>query len=151
MFCPIGKNGLVDDKVEDIMALFFASDDDCPNTLALAHACLAASVLRNTPIDNRMAYIPLSAVICRLKHRFGHEPEIIFGSVAFKASGKCFCQFMLRRTTYNLQSHKLLMAGLAANFSFCAVGRRGLVLFDNIRQGRVGRIRGVLLKPSDYF
>ena len=91
------------DKVKDILVLFFAGGDGRPDALAPMHACLAASALRNPPIYNRMAYITFSAVVGRLNCVIGHEPEIIFGSVAFKSSGECFRRFMIRRIPHDLQ------------------------------------------------
>jgi len=57
------------DKIKDIAALLFACGDSRPDAFVPAHSGMAASTLRNTAVDYRMAYIPLSAIICRLKRR----------------------------------------------------------------------------------
>ena len=58
------------DELKDISLLLLAGGDGRPDAFAPSHSGLAACALRDTAINDRVANVPLRAVVGRLKKSF---------------------------------------------------------------------------------
>ena len=91
------------DKIKDILVLLFTRCDCRPDSLAPAHAGLAASTLCDPSINHHGAHLTFRTIIRRLDARFRQKSEIIGCRIALKPFGQLFRQLMIRRSSHLLQ------------------------------------------------
>ena len=87
-------------KLKNILFLFFARGDGRPDTLAPAHASIAARALRYPTVNDSMTNFSLSTIISRLDIRIRQKTKICFCRFTLKSASQFFSKFMIRRSSH---------------------------------------------------